>query len=110
MAGEIKHPDVITILDNPAVDAAGGITPTKFNKAMKLSGGTDKQLLERSTAADGTTGMNLTSTPSATAVIFPLTAPGGTPAVGSFWVEDDGVSVKLYVKKLDGTLVTLEIG
>lgn len=108
MAGEIKHPDVITILTDPAVTAAGGVTPEKFNKAMKLSGGTDKQLLERSTAADGTTGMNLTSTPTVTGVIFPLTAPS-SPANGSFWVEDDGVTLKIWIKRADGTTVSLEL-
>ena len=109
MAGEIKHVDQVVIADDPTVASAGGITPTRWNKALRLSGGTDGQIAVRSTAADATTGMDLTSTPSVNTIVFPLTAPS-SPANGSFWVEDDGVTLTLYVKRADGSTASLEIG
>jgi hypothetical protein len=109
MAGELKHPDQTSVADDPVWDAVDAVLPSHWNKAHKLSGGSDKQLVERSTAADGTTGMNLTSTPSANVVIFPLTVPTSPPN-GSFWVEDDGVTVKIWVKRADGSLVSADIG
>jgi hypothetical protein len=108
MAGELTPRNPIgAISDDPAVTAAGGITPTRWNQGMKLTGGADKQLIERSTAADGTTGMNLTSSPTVAAIVFPLTAIGGTPANGSLWVEEIAGVVTLYIKKTDGSLVSL---
>ena len=62
----------------------------------------------RSTA-EASTGMTLTSRPVAQAIVFPLTSPSAPPN-GSFWVEDDGVTVKLCVKRLDGSLITFEVG
>ena len=107
MAGDLNFPDVITIPDDPLVTAAGGVTPTKFNKSQKLSGGTHGQLMARDTGV--TNGFSLTSTPAAAAIVFPLTVPVGTPANGSFWVEDDGTTVTFYVKRADGSLVSLVI-
>lgn len=107
MAGELKHQD----LNNGVVpdDPSAFLTPTKWDKPLRLGGGTDHQLVERSTALDGTTGMNLTSRPSVEAVVFPLTAPG-TPANGSFWVEDDGTAVKMWIKRANGDLLSVVLG
>ena len=112
MAGALtpRNPVSGSIPDDPAVTAAGGITPSRYNAGVKLTGGTNKQILERSTADDGTTGLNLTSTPTVAAVVFPLTAYSGTPANGSFWVEESAGVVTLYVKKTDGTTVSLVFG
>jgi hypothetical protein len=110
MAGALTPRDPVNTTnhpDDPSVTASGGLTPTRFNNGVKLTGGTDKQLLERSTAADGTTGLNLTSAPTVAAVVFPLTAYSGTPANGSVWVEEIAGVVTMYIKKSDGSTVSL---
>ncbi len=109
MAGEFKHQDLIGggISDDPGV---AGITPSKWDKPLRLSGGADKQIVIRKTAADGTTGMDLTDTPDVKAIVFPLTVLGGTPANGSLWAEEVAGVVTLYIKKTDGTLVSLVFG
>ena len=110
MAGELTPRYPLTILDDPTVTAVGGFTHSRHNLGVKLTGGTNNQLVARSTADDGTTGLTLTSTPTVTAIVFPLTAPGGTPANGSFWIEDDGASLTLFVKRADGSLTSLVLG
>lgn len=108
MAGKFNLPPVSGV-DNPLIVAANGATPSKWNTALKLTEGSDEQIVVRSTADDGTTGMKLTSLPKVSAVVFPLTS-GGTKPNGSFWVEDDGTAVTLFVKRADGSLITLVLG
>ena len=107
MAGDLNFPDVITIPDDPLVTAAGGVTPTKFNKSQKLSGGTHGQLMARDTGV--TNGFSLTSTPTATMLIFPLNTDPLTLPVGAMTVVDDGTSLTLYIKRLDSSLVSLVV-
>ncbi len=110
MAGEIKPQQLIVgISDDPGV---AGITPTKYNAGSKLSGGTHRQLLERDTTADATTGMNLTSTPTVTSLILVSGTPAGTPAAGTMFMWADEVSgvVTLYIKKPDAGVVSLVFG
>jgi hypothetical protein len=107
VAGEITPRNPVTIADNPAVTAAGGIQKTRWNEGMKLTGGSDKQLVERSTAADGTTGLNLTSTPSANFIIFPMnTNPADLPN-GAMTITDDGTTVTIYFRRVTGSLVSM---
>ena len=111
MAGLLEPRNPITVIfDDPAVTAAGGITPTKWNHGMKLTGGTDKQVIERSTAADGTSGINLTSTPTVSGLIFPLTTDPTSLPNGSFTIVEVAGVISIHIKKSDGTPIIVDIG
>lgn len=110
MAGEITPRYPVTQADDPAVTAAGGINKTRWNNGMKLTGGSNKQLLERDTSADGTTGMNLTSTPSVDYLIFaPAIDPDDLPDGGFTIVESGGTVTWWYRRISDSVLVSMEM-
>ena len=106
MAGLFEPRDPLVIADDPAVTAAGGITPTRWNHGVKLTEGSDGQIVVK--LAAGTAGIDLTSRPAVQGVLFPLTAPS-SPANGLFWVEESGGSVFIRIKRSDGTIAELEI-
>jgi hypothetical protein len=81
------------------------IQPSHFNAARIFSAGSQGQLVQRDTTS--TTGASYTSDPTVATVVYPLTTPSA-PVNGSFWVEDDGTSVFLRVKRLDGSIVEIE--
>jgi hypothetical protein len=81
------------------------IQPSHHNASRVFGGGTQNQLVQRDTTS--TTGASYTSDPVVATVVYPLTTPSA-PVNGSFWVEDDGTSVFLRVKRLDGSIVEIE--
>jgi hypothetical protein len=107
MAGDLIPRHLLTASDNPAVTSGGGVTPTRYNLGVKLTGGSDGLIVVKLAAGDA--GVDLTARPAAQTIVFPLSAPS-SPANGSFWVEESGGSVLIRVKKSDGTIVSLEIG
>ncbi len=109
MAGELTPRFPLTIPDDPEFTAAGAFTPSRHNLGVKLTGGTNNQILTRSTADDGTTGMALTSTPTVSMIIYPLNTDPLTLSVGGMTVVDDTASLTLYIKRLNGDLVSLVI-
>lgn len=111
MAGLLLPRDpIVGISDDPAIDAGGGITPTSYNLGIKLTEGSDKQLVERSVAADGTSGINLTSTPTVSYAIFPLNVDPATLPVGGFTIAESGGVLTFWAKRTDGTLVSMALG
>lgn len=77
---------------------------------MKLTGGSNKQLVERSTADDGTTGLNLTSTPSVNYLIIPLNVNPDDLPIGGWTIVDDGTTVTIWVRRADNTLLSQAMG
>jgi hypothetical protein len=111
VAGEITPRNPVTHTDDPAITATGGINKTRWNQGMKLTGGNNKQLVERDTSADGTTGLNLTSTPSVDYLIFaPAVDPDDLPDGGFTIVEAAGVTTFWYRRISDSVLVSTEMG
>ncbi len=108
MAGLLEPRYPLDIADDPAVTAAGGITPTRFNFGVKLSEGTNRQLVERLDGTDA--GINLTSTPTVDAVIFPLSTNPATLPVGGWTIAETGGVLMIYARKTDGTLVSQAFG
>lgn len=83
----------------------GFVQPSHFNDAYLVSGGTDNQLLQIDSSS--ATGASTTSNPRVATVVFPLTAPVSPPN-GSWWVEDDGTTVSLKVKRNNGSIVQID--
>jgi hypothetical protein len=102
---EVKPANPSSELDNPSFPTA--IKPSWWNAARLFSGGTSGQLVQRDSTAG--TGASYTSLPTVTAMVFPLTAPGTTPPNGGFWVEDDGTTVTLKIRRANGDIVSLEM-
>jgi hypothetical protein len=96
------------IADDPAVAAAGGVTPSMYNNGVRLTGGTNNQLVEVSNSA--VSGVNCTSTPSASYLIFPLNTDPATLPIGGFTIAESGGVLTFYARRTDGTLVSMAMG
>jgi hypothetical protein len=105
VAGKFVHQD----LNGGVIDDDPGVflTPSKWDKPLRLIEGVNKQIVIRNTSLDSTVGMDLTDSPEVKGIVFPLTAPGGTIPIGMVWFEDDGTTVRIKLKRLSGTVVTL---
>jgi hypothetical protein len=108
VAGLLEPRYPLAIADDPAVTAAGGITPTKWNFGIRLNGGVDRQLVECSGSAEA--GINLTSTPTVNAVLFPLNVDPASLPIGGFTIAESGGVLTIYARKTDGTLVSQAFG
>ena len=99
----IKHAFQSALPDDPAY--TGYVQPSNWNAAEVFTLGSQYDLVQRDTGSS--TGASYTSSPRVATVVFPLTAPVSPPN-GSWWVEDDGVTVSIKVKRADGTTVSMD--